>query len=76
MQRATRDGIDIPAVRLHDQRHTHATLLLQDGEPVSTVSRRLGHKSVDITLTVCSHVLPGDQRRAADRFAELVGKAA
>ena len=64
----------IPAVRLHDLRHTHATILLSDREPVSTVSQRLGHTSEVITLTIYSHVLPGDQKRAAARFAELVGE--
>jgi integrase len=57
-------------------RHTHATILLSDREPVSTVSQRLGHASEVVTLTVYSHVLPGGQKRAAARFAELVGEAA
>jgi integrase len=35
----------VPAVRLHDLRHTHATLLLLDREPVHVVSQRLGHAS-------------------------------
>jgi len=70
--RAIRDGVDVPGIRLHDLRHTHATVLLQAGEPVHVVSQRLGHASVVVTLTVYAHVLPGDQRRAATRFAELV----
>jgi integrase len=69
------DGAGVPAIRLHDLRHTHATILLQDREPLSTVSQRLGHRSEIVTMTVYSHVLPGDQRRAANRFAELVGDA-
>ena len=70
--RAIRDGIDVPEVRLHDLRHTHATVLHQAGELVHVVSQRLGHASVVVTLTVYAHVLPGDQRRAASRFAELI----
>jgi integrase len=62
-------------IRLHDLRHTHATLLLQDREPIKTVSERLGHASVTITLTVYGHVMPGDQKRAADRFAALIKEA-
>jgi integrase len=54
---------------------THATLLLQDREPIKTVSERLGHASVTITLTVYGHVMPGDQKRAADRFAALIRQA-
>jgi integrase len=42
----------LPRIRLHDLRHTHATLLLAAGEPVKVVSERLGHASATITLTV------------------------
>lgn len=42
--------------RLHDLRHTHATLLLADGVPVKVASERLGHASATITLTVYQHV--------------------
>ena len=68
VQRAIRDGTDVPEIRLHDLRHSHATI--QAGEPVHVVSARLGHASVVVTLTVCAHVLPGDQKRAATRFAD------
>ena len=64
-----------PAIRLHDLRHTHATLMLQCGEQVKVVSERLGHASVTVTLSVYAHVLPGDQRAAAARFAALIGEA-
>ena len=74
VHRAIKDGIEFPPIRLHDLRHTHATLLLSDGEPVKTVSERLGHASPSITLTVYAHVMPGDQKRAASRFADLVGE--
>jgi integrase len=37
------------------------------------VSERLGHASSTVTLTVYGHVMPGDQKRAADRVAALVG---
>jgi integrase len=42
----------LPRIRLHDLRHTHATLLLAAGEPVKVVSEHLGHASATITLTV------------------------
>jgi integrase len=64
-----------PMITIHDLRHTHASLLLAAGEPVKTVSERLGHASVTVTLTVYGHVMPGDQKRAATRFAALVGEA-
>jgi integrase len=62
----------LPRIRFHDLRHTHATLLLQSGEPVRTVSQRLGHASPTITMAIYSHVLPGDDEGAAARFAALL----
>jgi integrase len=73
--RAIAAGIDVPPVRLHDLRHTHATVLLSAGVPVHVVSQRLGHASPVITMTVYAHVLPGSQREAADLFARLIGAA-
>ena len=64
-----------PEIRLHDLRHTHATILLTCREPVHVVSQRLGHTSAVVTMTVYAHVLPGSQREAAGRFAALVGGA-
>jgi integrase len=63
---------ELPAIRLHDLRHTHATLLLRTGENVKVVSERLGHANANVTLRVYSHVLPGDQKAAPARFAALI----
>jgi integrase len=69
-------GADVvPVIRLHDLRHTHATLLLAKGVPIKVVSERLGHASPTITLGVYAHVMPGNQREAADLFARLIGEA-
>ena len=62
----------LPGVRLHDLRHTHASLMLQAGVHAKVVSERLGHASVGITLDTYSHVLPGVQEEAAERFSELL----
>ena len=59
-------------IRLHDLRHTHATILLTAREPVHVVSQRLGHASAVVTMTVYAHVLPGSQRDAANLFARLI----
>jgi integrase len=58
---------DVPIVRFHDLRHTHATQLLREGVHPKIVSERLGHSTVGITLDVYSHVLPGMQEEAAMR---------
>jgi integrase len=65
----------LPVIRLHDLRHTHATLLLLAGVPVHVVSERLGHASAVVTMTVYAHVLPGSQREAASLFARLIEEA-
>jgi len=62
----------LPRIRLHDLRHTHATLLLKAGVPVKVVSERLGHASAAFTLNVYQSVLPGMQAEAAATFSRLV----
>ena len=47
--------------------------MLQAGVHPKIVSERLGHASVNITLDTYSHVLPGVQEEAAERFFELIG---
>jgi integrase len=63
----------VPTIRFHDLRHTHATLLLRDGENVKVVSERLGHSSIEITLKYYSHVMPSMQEGAASRIQALFG---
>jgi integrase len=66
--------LPVPAISLHDLRHTHATLLLKAGVPVKVVSERLGHSTAAFTMTVYQHVLPGMQSEAADLFARLISE--
>nr|WP_164710947.1 site-specific integrase [Euzebya pacifica] len=62
------DGLGLPAIRLHDCRHTFATLALQAGVSPKVVSERLGHATVAFTLDVYGHVLPADDQLAAELF--------
>ena len=62
----------MPHIRFHDLRHTHATLLPKTGVHAKIVSERLGHANIGITLDTYSHVLPGLQERAAERFDEML----
>jgi integrase len=67
--------INIPHVRFHDLRHSHATLLLQQGEHPKIVSERLGHSSIAITMDTYSHVMPNMQKETADKLDDfLFGK--
>ena len=63
----------ITGVRLHDLRHTHATVMMMLGVNPKIVSERLRHAGVNITLDTYTHVLPGLRETAALRFAELLG---
>ena len=62
----------VPQIRLHDLRHTHATLALQAGVHPKVVQERLGHATISITLGVYSHAIPAMQEDAAVRVAALV----
>lgn len=59
-------------IRLHDLRHTHATLAVKAGVPLKVISERLGHESPAFTLKQYAHVIPGMQAAAATHIAELV----
>ncbi len=63
---------ELPRIRLHDLRHTHASHLLMAGINVKVVSERLGHASVSFTLDTYGHVMPGQQAEAAAAAAALV----
>lgn len=62
----------LKSIRLHDARHTHASLLLKQGIHPKIVQERLGHSSIQITLDTYSHVAPGMQEAAAKRFDEAM----
>ena len=62
----------LPRIRLHDLRHTHATLGLAAGIPAKVMADRLGHSSVMLTLDTYSHVTPAMDHAAADLIAGLV----
>jgi len=63
------------SIRLHDLRHTHATLALRAGVHPRVVQERLGHANVSITLDTYSHVDLDMQAAAAARVAALVAGA-
>jgi len=66
---------DLPRIRWHDLRHTHATLLLEAGEHPKVVAERLGHSRIATTLDTYSHVLPQMQERAAEKADSLLTAA-
>lgn len=69
------EELGLPDIRFHDLRHTHASLLLAAGVNPKVVQERLGHSSVTLTLNTYSHVLPGLQEAAAEKFDDLMSAA-
>jgi integrase len=55
-------------VRFHDLRHTYASLLIQQGESLAYVRDQMGHKSIQITVDIYGHWVPGGNRAAVDRL--------
>ena len=62
----------LPHIRLHDLRHTWATLALRNGTHPKIVQERLGHTNISTTLNTYSHVTPGMQAQAAEEIANLI----
>jgi len=63
---------DLPSIRLHDLRHTAATLLLTQGVSPRVVMETLGHSQISLTMNTYSHVLPELQREAAEKMNALL----
>jgi integrase len=62
-------------IRLHDLRHTSASIGLAGGESLLEVSRRLGHSSIAITADTYSHISPATAAESAKRLAQLIDDA-
>ncbi|MCC3145873.1 site-specific integrase [Halanaerobium sp. Z-7514] len=58
--------------RLHDLRHTFATISLEAGVPIKVISERLGHSSVTTTMDIYSHVCSEFQRKAQKIFNQYL----
>jgi integrase len=65
----------LPKVRIHDLRHTCATLLIAEGAHAKAIQRHLGHSSIQITFDTYGHLLPDEQDRVAGALDETFRKA-
>lgn len=61
----------LPQIRIHDLRHSHASLLINQGYDALVVSERLGHESVMTTLQIYSHLFPSKQVEMIDKLTEI-----
>lgn len=61
-------------IRFHDLRHTNATLLISQGVDFKTVQNRLGHKDINTTLNIYSHVNKEMQKKATIKLSKILNK--
>jgi integrase len=67
-----KEEADLPDIRFHDLRHTCATLMLENGEHPKTVSHKLGHSSIQVTLDTYSHVSTDLQQKASQALEDQI----
>ena len=65
-------GAGLPHIRLHDARHTAATLMLQNGTDIRTLSAMLGHYDAGFTLRTYTHTTTKQQEKAAEQMGALL----
>jgi integrase len=69
--RAT-EAAGLPTIELHGLRHTHASMLLRAGVPITAVAQRLGHEDPSITLSTYAHAIPAYDALAADATSRVL----
>ncbi|PEQ09017.1 hypothetical protein CN585_06875 [Bacillus toyonensis] len=65
-------ALDYPHVRFHDLRHSHASIMLEVGENLKSISERLGHKSITITMDLYSHISLEMKEATSERLNKAV----
>ncbi|MDY3618036.1 tyrosine-type recombinase/integrase [Agathobaculum sp.] len=61
----------MPLIRVHDLRHSHASLLVEMGYSILLISQRLGHEKVDTTMNTYAHLYPDKQEKLADDLQQF-----
>lgn len=62
----------LPHIRIHDFRHTHASLLVNEGINIQEIARRLGHSNVQMTWNTYSHLYPREEERAVAVLDKII----
>ena len=69
------DKANVGSIRIHDARHTYASMMLRRGVPIAYVSRQLGHSSIQVTVDFYGHFIPGADRHHIEALAGVIEKA-
>jgi len=67
---------EVRHIRVHDARHTYASLMLRRGVPIAYISRQLGHSSIQVTVDLYGHFMSGADRHHVEGLAEAIEEAA
>lgn len=65
------DKLDLPYIRVHDLRHSHASMLINMGFDIKEISDRLGHENTSTTWNIYSHLYPDADSKLADRLNDI-----
>ena len=65
------DKAGLKRIRLHDFRHSHATLLFNNEVPINLITYRLGHSNINTTLTTYCHLIPENEKRTLEVLNSL-----
>ena len=69
IQYATEAGL--PIIRIHDFRHSHASLLANAGINIQEIARRLGHSKIETTWNIYSHLYPKQEEKAVSILNQI-----
>ena len=62
---------NIKKIRIHDFRHSHVSLLISKGVPITAISKRLGHSNIQMTLNTYTHLIPEDEDKVINVIENL-----
>ena len=65
---------DVPKIRIHDLRHSHASFLIEKNYPIIAIKERLGHKNIQTTLDIYGHLYPNKDKDIADEIDHFIIK--
>ncbi len=68
------ESTKLPMIRLHDLRHTNATILLSQNHDIESVAKRLGHHKTSVTLDIYGHALKSKDKVASDTLESVLSK--
>ena len=70
-EKKEREKYNLTDIRLHDFRHSHASLLIHSGINILAISKRLGHEDVKTTLNIYAHLYDSENEKLINKLNEL-----